>query len=674
MDAQQLLDGLPDLVMMIGPSGGIEYLNATVERVLGWQPSEWIGRSILDIVHPDDVAGVMSSISALQGHELGTPIEMRVIDVDGEWHWMEVIGANPRDDALSGLVCVARDITQRRMWEVAGGDVARFQQVVQHAAAITLLVDEAGVVASVNAAFARLLGHDPSVVVGRPLDDFITPHHRGRWVESVRRLVNGRRGSAVELLMTRSVGGDPRPIRFELINLLDDPVVGGIVVSGHDLTDLQQARDDLEHLASHDALTGLGNRSLLLEGIEQSLMVGASIAVVFIDLDRFKPVNDLYGHEAGDAVLCQVAARLLRVVRPADLVARVGGDEFVVLAKDITTALAARQLADRIEAELNEPFTIDDATVRVGASVGVSVSDVDSTVVSLLSDADVQMYDSKLRRRGLPVRPMPDRRRGAIERRRLAEDLAVGIERGEVVAHLQPIVDLSNGALVSVEALARWNHPELGLLQPADFIDLVEDAALDVPFGDAVLSSAAATMARLHGLGVRPTLAINLSVGQLSHRGLTQRIKDAVGEHGLTMQDLVVEITERSTLTRTAAVGASSPEATLHALDAEGAGLSLDDFGTGHSSLTHVRRYPLRSIKIDHTFVAGMSSHPEDLAVVDVVIGLGRALDLDVIAEGIESTEQYQQLLSLGCGFGQGFLISPALDPDAFVGWISGRA
>ena len=674
MDTVRLIDSLPDLVIVIGADGNIRYLNAMVEPALGWRRDEWIGRSILDIVHPDDVGGALSSITALQGHEFGTPVEMRVVDVAGKWHWMEVIGANRlADDELSGLVCVARDITRRRMWEIAGDDVARFQQVVQHAASITLLVDESGVVASVSAAFARLLGHDPSTVVGRSLADFVVDPHRSRWDDTVRRLVSGRRGNSVELSMLRAIGGDPRPIRFELVNLLDDPVVGGIVVSGHDLTDLQQARDELEHLARHDALTGLANRTLLLDGIEQFLSVGEPVAVVFIDLDRFKPVNDLYGHEAGDAVLRHVAARLLQIVRPGDTVARVGGDEFVVLAPNVHSSSAARHFAERIEAELTAPFVLDFGTVHIGASVGVSISDSESTVVSLLADADVQMYDAKSGRRGLAMRPMADRRRGVIERRRLADELALGLGRGEIVAHLQPIVDLVTGELVSVEALARWQHPTLGLLQPSSFIDLVEDAALDVRFGNAVLVSAVAGMQRIRASGMSPTLAVNLSIGQLSHRGLTSMISAALADLDFPMGDLVVEITERATLARTASAGATSPEVTLHELNAEGASLSLDDFGTGHSSLTHVRRYPLRSIKIDQTFVAGMCTHAEDRAVVEVVVGLGRALDLDVIAEGIESSDQHEMLVSLGCRYGQGYAISPALDAEELLGWISTR-
>ncbi len=677
MNPSRLLDALPDFVFVIDADGVLTYVSGAVERLLGWRPQEWVGRSVLDLVHPDDLAGAISSIGALVGHDQGTPIELRAIDVDGVWHWMEIIGANMTSDVeVAGLVCVGRDITRRRMWEVAGTDVARFQQVVQHAASITLLLDGHGSVVGVSGAFARLLGHDPSGAVGQSLELFVDAGHRSTLLAALARIRAGRRSISVELSMTRAGGATNRPIRFELVNLLDDPVVGGIVASGYDVTDLQLARDELEHLGRHDVLTGLANRSLLITGIEKSLSQDSGVAVVYIDLDRFKPVNDLYGQETGDSLLLQVADRLRRIIRPGDMVARVGGDEFVVLAANIGPWPAPRRLGERIEAELAAPYLLDVGPLRIGASVGVAVSDPHSTVASLLADADVKMYDSKSQRRGA-ARPISEDRRSAIERRRLADELAVGLTRGEVVAHLQPIVDVATGALVSLEALARWNHPVLGLLGTAAFIDLVDDSGLDLAFGDAVLHSAARTIQTIHDQrdsGVDgPRLAINLSIGQLSNPDMTDRLRLILSTYSLTLSDLVIEITERSTLSRHTAHGSSSPDETLRDLHAAGAQLSLDDFGTGHSSLTHMRRFPLASIKIDQTFVSRMCRQPEDLAVVEVVIGLARNLGLAAIAEGVETIEQLEALRALGCDFAQGFLIAAPLDATAALQWVSER-
>jgi diguanylate cyclase (GGDEF)-like protein len=417
-------------------------------------------------------------------------------------------------------------------------------------------------------------------------------------------------------------------------------------------------------------LTGLANRALLLTCLDNYLEVDRSVAVVFIDLDRFKPVNDLFGHVAGDELLREVAMRLEKVVRPGDMVARVGGDEFVALAPGIGGWAAASALAERIESALSQPYSLGVGPVKIGASVGVAISDPFSTVASLLADADVRMYEAKSDRRGTTTHATFERRRSATERRRLADELTTGLGRGEVVAHLQPIMDLATGNLVGLEALARWNHPDLGVLLPGQFMDLVEDAGLDLPFGEAVLESSCRTLELLNAKNVRIPVALNLSIGQLASPGLCAHMQEVLAAHGLEMTQFVIEITERATLTRHASIGMSSPDETLRELHAAGAELSLDDFGTGFSSLTHVRRFPLSSLKVDQTFVAGMCDHPEDRAVVEVVVGLARALGLVVVAEGVETLQQWDMLRLMGCNHAQGFLMSPPLASDAAVRWI----
>jgi diguanylate cyclase (GGDEF)-like protein/PAS domain S-box-containing protein len=671
VDATVLLDGLPDVVLIIDEAGCLRYVNASAERQLRWTRDKWIGRSVLDLVHPDDLAGAMASMGTIQGKDYGTPVEVRVSDADGKWHWMEVVGANHlHDSEIAGLVLVVRDITQRRMWEIAGADVARFQQVIQHSPSITMLLDGAGVVTSVNGAFTRLLGFDPSIVIGESLVTFVADESLGVLRDALAKLGRDHHSISIELSMKRLDRDELRPIRFEFADLLSDPVVAGIVVSGYDVTELQRVRHELETMASHDALTGLANRALLLTCLDNYLEVDRSVAVVFIDLDRFKPVNDLFGHVAGDELLREVASRLEKVVRPGDMVARVGGDEFVALAPGIGGWAAASALAERIESALSQPYDLAVGPVKIGASVGVAISDPFSTVASLLADADVRMYEAKSDRRGMTTRAMVERRRSATERRRLADELTAGLGRGEVVAFLQPIMDLASGDLVGLEALARWIHPALGVLVPGSFMDLVEDAGLDLPFGAAVLESSCKTMQQLAAHGVRIPVALNLSIGQLASPGLCEHMQEVLVAHELEMNQFVIEITERATLTRHASIGMSSPDETLRELHAAGARLSLDDFGTGFSSLTHVRRFPLASLKVDQTFVAGMCDHPEDRAVVEVVVGLARALDLEVVAEGVETLQQWDMLRLMGCDQAQGFLMSPPLAADAAVRWI----
>jgi diguanylate cyclase (GGDEF)-like protein/PAS domain S-box-containing protein len=394
--AATLLDASPDALFVVDARGVITYANRACVEILGWPVDHVVGRNVLDFAHPDDAGLVLSSIATMpETAGLGTPVEIRTRTTDGEWRWLEIVGRDCLDDPeIAGIVCSARDLTRRRMWEVGQGDDGRMHQVLQHAPAIVMLLDRGGFVTGTNGAFTRLLGHDPSRVVGRPLATFAEDPGDGDRLGAAIEAAKALGSSNVELPMA-TTGGRSVPIHFELVNLLDDPVVAGLAVTGHDVTELHEARRKLEHVATHDALTDLPNRSLLARRLGQLLADQRPLALLYVDLDNFKPVNDRYGHAAGDELLCQVGQRLLAEVSPTDVVARIGGDEFVVLAIGVTTAEGAVELGRRVEAAMHAPFELPAGTVRVGASVGVALAGSGSSVESLLYEADGAMYEAK---------------------------------------------------------------------------------------------------------------------------------------------------------------------------------------------------------------------------------------------------------------------------------------
>jgi diguanylate cyclase (GGDEF)-like protein/PAS domain S-box-containing protein len=397
IDPAALIAASPDPMIVIDDAGLVTYVNRAMEELIGATAGEYVGSDTLSFIHPDDVMHALTSIDSVQRRDgkAGTPIEVRVKDMRGEWHWLEIVGRDCRDvEGIGGIVCTARDLTRRRMWEIAENDVVRFQQVVQHARAIVLCLDGDGIVTSVNAAFGRLLGFDPSHVIGSPLSDFAVPKDRDHLRKAIKAAHDGSR-DAVEVDMRRAHLDSPLPIRFEIASLLDDAVVQSMVVTGQDVSDLQDARRRLEHMATHDSMTGLPNREYLYAWLDQRLATGAPVAVLYADLDGFKRVNDTLGHDAGDELLVLAAKRLAGAVSSTDLVARLGGDEFIVAASGIRDRKAALAVAGRLAVVLEQPFRLMSGTAQISASFGAVLAERGDTVARLLSKADRDMYTVK---------------------------------------------------------------------------------------------------------------------------------------------------------------------------------------------------------------------------------------------------------------------------------------
>ncbi len=424
--------------------------------------------------------------------------------------------------------------------------------------------------------------------------------------------------------------------------------------------------------ATHDKLTSLPNRALVIDRLELALSRTQRsrrlMAAFFIDLDRFKLINDSLGHEAGDQVLCVIAGRLTDMVRAGDTVARLAGDEFVVIGEELAGANMAVLVAERIVTALSRPIMITCGTgereVSVGASVGIAFADGGSKLApgDLLRDADVAMYRAKQRGRGR-VEIFDDALRIAVERRsETLHDLRRGIECGQIRVYYQPIVETAFERIVGFEALVRWEHPTRGLLGPVEFVEVAEESGLIVPLGAVVLAEACRQMAewRANRPGCDQLhIAINVSGAQFSHPSFVPTISSVLAETGLQPDALWLEITETSIMEN-----AESTGDTLEAIRALGVHLAIDDFGTGYSSLAYLRRFPVEVLKIDRSFVDGLGRDREDEAIVAMIVSLARTLDLLIIAEGVETRTQLEQLHRLGCTTVQGHHFGEAAPPE----------
>ena len=441
---------------------------------------------------------------------------------------------------------------------------------------------------------------------------------------------------------------------------------GGWVATHEDVTERSRSAAQIERMAHCDALTGLANRVQFRERLSALQLAGAadeSTAVLLIDLDRFKSVNDTLGHPVGDQLLRAAAARLTGCVRQKDLVARLGGDEFAIVQTDAMQPAAARSLAERLVRELALPFDVDEHQVLVGASVGVSLSrDEGCDPDELLKKADLALYDAKAAGRGTYSFFRPQMVEHAKGRRALEIDLRGAESRGEMELHYQPIVDIATRRIVCMEALLRWRHPDRGLVMPDSFIPLAEETGLIEPLGAWVVATA---LQQACGWPAHVAVAVNLSPVQFRSGTLPTVVAAALLRSGIEPKRVELEITESVRLAED-----SSNLATLHALREQGVRICLDDFGVGYSSLSYLRSFPFKTLKIDRSFVREICTSRDATAIVGAIVSLGASLAMTVTAEGVEHADQFELLKSLGCKQAQGYLLStprPACEIDALL-------
>jgi diguanylate cyclase (GGDEF)-like protein/PAS domain S-box-containing protein len=604
----------------------------------------------------------------------------------------ERVGAAQRDVFLVALVAAAallgvlwlafagsarllgrqnRQLRERAAHEQAlAADVRRseerFRSLVRNASDGIMIARANATVAFESPGVERVLGHSPEARIGRPAFELVHPDDLP-WLERLFKEVAATPGAEASAeFRARHADGSWRFVEGVAKNLLDDPAIAGVVLNYRDVTDRRSLEEQLRHQALHDSLTGLPNRALFLDrlghGLARTRRGQAPLAVVFLDLDDFKAVNDSLGHAAGDELLTAVAVRIRGALREADTAARMGGDEFAILLEDASTVDAARDTARRVLEAIRVPFRLLDRDVAVHASAGIAMyASPEQSADELLRNADISMYSAKTKGKDRLVVYEPSIHDATIGLLQLKTDLQFALSRGEFALMYQPVVDLETTEVRGVEALLRWHHPRRGLVGPTEFVPLAEDTGLIVPIGRWVLEQAClqARVWREARDGKGLEMSVNLSGRQIDDPGLVGDVRRALDESGLDAALLTLEITE-SVLMRDAEPAID----VLRRLREIGVRLAIDDFGTGYSSLSYLRRLPVDILKIDRSFVAVIDAGPDEAALVRSIVSLGRSLRLETIAEGIEQPGQLAELRSFGTLLGQGYLFAKPLEAD----------
>jgi len=576
-----------------------------------------------------------------------------------------------RDGSPEGHLTHVADLTRLRAAEDAlATSEARFRRAFDESPIGMGLSSSDGRLLWVNDAYCLILGRSWAEVVGRRATEFTHPADVPLAARSAGKLLEGTTTRAeCELRYLRP----DRSVAWAQVSLstLSDHDSGPSLVLAQvlDITDARLAEERLAHQAGHDALTGLPNRALLIDRLSQALRrrfrTGGQVVVLYLDLDDFKVVNDGLGHAWGDELLVEAADRLRRCVRPSDTVARLGGDEYVMVC-ELEEATHVSVLCERVAGALARPFDVDGRSHTMTASIGVVVADPTHSPVELLRDADVAMYRSKGEGRGRTTLFTTGLRDDAMARLEQEADLRSAIEHDQLVLHYQPVVSAIDGRVEGAEALLRWDHPERGLLPPAELLATAERSDLVLEVGAIVLRQAIAQLAAWQHAGIPIRLGVNLSPRQLRDGDLATQVIDLCEEAGADPAGLVLELTENAFIE---ALGAAGEQ--LRSLRETGVSVALDDFGTGYSSLQYLRDLPVDHVKIDRTFVQDLGVS-DDGALANAIVRLAAALDLVTIAEGVETPAQQERLRLMGCDHLQGFLLgrpAPADQLDLTARW-----
>ncbi|QOY96784.1 EAL domain-containing protein [Massilia sp. UMI-21] len=647
-------------VHSIDAAGLVRFWNHACAQLFGIPASHALGKPFRDLVHHlDRQAEFDSTIATIwRNGAAPAPRDWQVETAAGRHLWLH---SNhfpvKRNGTTQQVFCMEVDITARKQLEE---NLAQAAQVFENAHEAIIMMDAEYRAQAVNQAFTDITGFSAADIIGSTLASLPWGNDETGFYESIWSQLDGNDRWQGELPAMRKNGA--RYTAWVVLTTIRDPhgEASAHMAMLSDISERKRVEEQVRHQAEHDTLTGLPNRALFLDRLHHALATWRrqrdSFAVLFLDLDRFKAINDNHGHQTGDAVLREVAARLRGCVRRVDTISRLGGDEFVVLLADIGGADRAAHVVNAVMQGVSRPIEVAGHAFTLSASIGVAICPSDGADVdTLMHHADIAMYHAKQNGRSSFRFFSPEMNARVVERGELEKRLRQALERREFVLEYQPELEVGSGKVIGMEALIRWRHPERGLLLPHEFLPVAEECGLIVQIGEWVLREACTQARAWCDAGHVVTVAVNLSDMQFLHGRLLETVDEALAQSGLAPACLDLEITEGALMQ-----GDAGLDGTVAALRARGVQLTIDRFGTGPASLSSLRRFPLSKLKIDRSFVGDIEHDPVDAALIPAIIAVARSLRLRVVAEGVETEEQLRFLRQHGCDEYQGFYAAPA--------------
>ena len=645
------------------------YVNKAFEGITGYESSEILGKNCRILqsgeAEPDSIQLIRSSMAA----ERDCMVVLHNRRKDGSEFWNALTLSPVRDShgRLTHWIGVLSDVTNRKkISEVVRDSEERFRQLIENTSDIISIVESDGMIRYQSPSVERVLGLNPDQMIGKKLSEFVHPDDENEINRLFAQLMDTPGEPQAVEARYRHADGHWRSIEQVATNLTGQPGVRGILLNSRDVTERREQQLKLDFLAHHDPLTNLPNRGVfdnrLSAAVSLASRTGDKLAVLFLDLDRFKNINDTLGHRVGDQLLITVAQRLRGAIRECDLVARWGGDEFTLILPKISSTNDAIKASQRIIASLSSPIKCLEHELYVTGTIGISIypsSGADAE--TLVRNADTAMYRAKEGGKNYFQVYSADMNIGAMERLSLETSLRKALERDEFVLNYQPQVDLRTVRITGVEALVRWQHPHRGLIPPSEFIQLAEDTGLIIPLGEWVLDEACRQAARFNREAIHPIrVAVNLSARQICRKDFVKTVGRALEVSGLEPRLLELELTESVLMNDEES--SIQPLLDLRAMEVD---LSVDDFGTGYSSFMYLKRYPVTSLKIDKSFIANIGSDGDDATIVRSMIDMAHNLRLRVVAEGVETSAQHRFLCEHGCEEMQGYFYSAPIPAEA---------